>query len=92
MQVKHKPEANISSDDIQRLAGTMKRSTDVGIFATSGGFSSYSINEARSTDKHIELIDFDRFISLWQEYYPKMTDEEKNKLPLHPIYFLGSNE
>lgn len=92
VQVKHRPESNISSDDIQRLAGTMKRSTDVGIFATSGGFSQPAIIEARSTDKHIELIDFERFIALWQEYYPKMTDEDKNKLPLHPIYFLGSNE
>jgi len=92
VQVKHRPESKISSDDIQRLAGTMKRSSDVGIFVTSGEFSSYSINEARTTDKHIELIDFERFLNLWQHYYTKMTDDEKNKLPLHPIYFLGSNE
>lgn len=92
VQVKHRPTSKISSDDIQRLAGTMKRSTDVGIFATSGGFSTYAINESRSTDKHIELINFERFVSLWQEHYHKMTDEDKNKLPLHPIYFLGSNE
>lgn len=92
VQVKHRPSSKISSDDIQRLAGTMKRSTDVGIFATSGGFSTYAINESRSTDKHIELINFEHFVSLWQEHYHKMTDEDKNKLPLHPIYFLGSNE
>lgn len=92
VQVKHRPESKISSDDIQRLAGTMKRSSDVGIFVTSGEFSQYSINEARTTDKHIELIDFERFLTLWQQYYSKMTDDEKNKLPLHPIYFLGSNE
>jgi len=41
IQVKHKPETKISSDDIQRLAGTMKRNTDVGLFVTSGGFSSH---------------------------------------------------
>ncbi len=92
VQVKHRSKAKISSDDIQRLAGTMRRSTDVGIFVTSGGFSSVAINEARSTDKHIELINFERFVTLWQEHYNKMTDEEKNKLPLHPIFFLGSNE
>lgn len=92
VQVKHRPESNISSDDIQRLAGTMRRGSDVGIFVTSGGFSNYSVNEARSTDKHIELIDFERFLKLWQEYYIRMSDDEKNKLPLHPIYFLGSNE
>lgn len=92
VQVKHRPDAKIAADDIQRLAGTMKRTSDVGIFVTSGGFSSFAINESRTTDKHIELIDFERFITLWQEYYAKMTDDEKNKLPLHPIYFLGSNE
>lgn len=92
VQVKHRPEATISSDDIQRLAGTMKRSTDVGIFVTSGGFSTYAITEARSADKHIELIHFERFVELWQEYYKNMTDEDKNMLPLHPIYFLGSND
>ncbi len=34
VQVKHRRESKISSDDIQRLAGTMKRSSDVGIFVT----------------------------------------------------------
>lgn len=91
VQVKHRPESNISSDEIQRLAGTMKRGSDVGIFVTSGSYSSLAIIEARSTDKHIELIDFERFISLWQEYYTRLNDEEKNMLPLHPIYFLGRN-
>lgn len=92
VQVKHRPDSKISADDIQRLAGTMKRSTDVGIFVTSGEFSSISSMEARTTDKHIELIDFDRFIELWQMNYLKMNDDEKNILPLTPIYFLGSNE
>ncbi len=92
VQVKHSPESKIPAEDIQKLAGTMKRGTDVGIFVTSGQFSSYSISEARTTDKHIELIDIERFLKLWKEYYNKMSDEDKNKLPLYPIYFLGSNE
>ena len=29
---------------------------------------------------------------MWQEYYDKMTDEDKNMLPLKRISFLGSNE
>jgi restriction system protein len=36
---------------------------------------------------HVELIDLDRFIALWQEFYPKLTDEDKAALPLVPIYF-----
>jgi len=92
VQVKHRPDNSVSSDEIQKLAGTLKRPTDVGIFVTSGQYSKPAKNEARMSSQHIELIDFDRFVKLWVEHYDKMTDEQKNMLPLHPIYFLGSNE
>jgi restriction system protein len=92
VQVKHRPDSSISSDDIQRLVGTMKRDSDVGIFVTSGNFSSPAKSEARHSGKHVELIDFDRFIELWIQYYEKMNDEQKYMLPLQPIHFLGSNE
>ena len=92
VQVKHRPEASISSDEIQKHAGTLKRTSDVGIFVTSGLFSKPAMKEARESREHIELIDFERFLTLWIEYYTKLTDEQKSMLPLHPIYFLGSNE
>lgn len=92
VQVKHRPNDTVSSDEVQKLAGTLKRNTDVGIFVTSGSFSKPAIKEARESREHIELIDFNRFTSLWQEYYSKMYDEQKAMLPLHPIYFLGSND
>ncbi|MBW4891568.1 restriction endonuclease [Mucilaginibacter sp. HMF5004] len=91
VQVKHRPTSTVPSDDIQRLAGTMKRDSDVGIFVTSGDFSSPAKNEARTMGKHIELIDFERFIELWTEYYSRMDDKQKNLLPLRPIYFLEVN-
>lgn len=89
VQVKHRPNDSVSSDEIQKLGGTLKRNSDVGIFVTSGTFSKPAKKEARESREHIELIDFERFVSLWQEYYTKMTDEQKSFLPLHPIYFLG---
>lgn len=92
VQVKHRPSSTISSDEIQKLAGTLKRTTDVGIFVTSGDFSKPAIKEARHSREHIELIGFDRLVSLWTEYYSKLDDEQKNMLPLHPIYYLGSND
>lgn len=92
VQVKHRPDSSVPSDDIQRLVGTMKRDSDVGIFVTSGDFSNPAKLEARLSGKHIELIDFDRFLNLWQEHYDKMDDKQKNMLPLQPIYFLGANE
>ena len=92
VQVKHRPNDAISSDEIQKLSGTLKRNSDVGIFVTSGKFSKPAIKEAVNSREHIELIDFERFTTLWQEYYSKLTDEQKNMLPLQPIYFLGSND
>ena len=92
VQVKHKPSSNISSDEIQKLAGTLKRTSDVGIFVTSGDFSKPAEKEARNSREHIELIGFDRLVELWTEYYRELDDENKSMLPLHPIYFLGSNE
>jgi restriction system protein len=92
VQVKHRPNDSVPAEDIQKLAGTMKRDSDVGIFVTSGQFSAPAKKEARTSHKHIDLIDFGRFIKLWTEYYPKMNDEQKNALPLYPIYFLGTTE
>lgn len=92
VQVKHRPNDSISSDSIQKLIGTLRRESDVGIFATSGEFSKASTQEARQSGKHIELIDYSRLIDLWTQYYPKMSDEQKNMLPLKPIYFLDLPE
>lgn len=89
VQVKHRPTDSVSSDEIQKLAGTLKRNSDVGIFVTSGTFSKPAIKEARESREHIELIDFERLISLWQSYYYKLDDAQKVHLPLHSIYFLG---
>lgn len=92
VQVKHKPTTNISSDEIQKLAGTLKRASDVGIFVTSGDFSKHAEKEAKNSREHIELIGFDRLVSLWTTYYSKLSDEQKNMLPLQAICFLGSNK
>ena len=31
-------------------------------------------------------------VGIWQDYYDKMSDEDKNMLPLKRIAFLGNNE
>lgn len=92
VQVKHRPESTISVGEIKSLIGSLNKDGDVGLFVTSGSFSSEAEKFSRSSHIHIKLIDFDNLIDLWQEFYSKLTDEEKNMLPLYPIYFLGSNE
>ncbi|MCY7360391.1 MAG: restriction endonuclease, partial [Rudanella sp.] len=92
VQVKHRPESSVPVDDIRSMTDLLNKDGDIGLFVTSGYFTSESERSARESHRHIRLIDIDTFISLWQEFYPSLTDEDKNKLPLQPIYFLGSNE
>jgi len=92
VQVKHRPESSVSTGEVQGLLGSMNKDGDVGLFVTSGTFSSQAERFARSSQTHVKLIDFDTFTDLWQQFYNKLTDEDKNLLPLYPIYFLGSNE
>ncbi|MFT3979446.1 MAG: Mrr restriction system protein [Ferruginibacter sp.] len=92
VQVKHKPDTGVPVDDIRSLTGLLNKDGDIGLFVTSGYFTSESERSARESHRHIRLLDANSFIALWQEFYIKMTDEDKNMLPLHPIYFLGSND
>jgi restriction system protein len=67
--------------------GLLQKDGDVGIFVSSGGFTSEAKTTARVSHVHVDLIDLDRFISLWQEFYVKLTDEDKSLLPLMAIFF-----
>ena len=73
--------------EVRQLMGLLQIDGDVGIFVSSGAFTTDAKTTARSSHVHIELIDMDRFISLWQEFYGKLTDEDKSLLPLILIYF-----
>lgn len=92
IQVKHKPDTIIPVDDIRSLMGVLNKDGDVGMLVTSGRFTAEGVRQARDSKMHVELIDFEKFISLWQDFYTKMPDEDKNLLPLYAIYFLGTNE
>ena len=72
--------------------GLLQKEGDVGIFVSTGGFTPDAKTTARGSHIHVELIDLQRFIVLWQEFYNKQTDEDKSMLPLTPIYFLSKND
>ena len=86
VQIKHR-EQPASVPEIRQLMGLLQKDGDVGIFISSGGFTSESKTTARSSHVHVELIDLSRFIELWQEFYHKLSDEDKALMPLIPIYF-----
>jgi restriction system protein len=90
VQIKHKE--NVASvKEIRELMGLLQKDGDVGIFVSSSGFSSDAKSTARTSNTHIELIDLNRFIELWQNFYNNLSDQDKNLFPLKPIYFLDLN-
>ena len=86
VQIKHR-DTSASVQEVRQLMGLLQKDGDVGMFVSSGGFTLDAKSTARGSHVHVELIDFDRFIALWQEFYPKLTDEDKGLLMLVPIYF-----
>ena len=87
VQIKHRPNTPATVQEVRQLMGLLQKDGDVGIFVSSGGFTPDAKTTARSSHVHVELIDLDRFITLWQEFYIKLIDEDKSLLLLRPIFF-----
>lgn len=64
----------------------------IALFVTSGAYSQQARTEALTSKTYIKLIDGEEFIQMWQDNYAKMSDEDKNMLPLKHIAFVGTNE
>jgi len=91
VQVKHR-EQKATVKEIRELEGLLRRDSDTGLLVSSGGFTADAAREARASHRHIELMDLDRFISLWQDHYKKLRDEGRAMLPLANISFLAPEE
>lgn len=66
---------------------------DVGLFVSIGGFTRDAMDEARGqTRRQITLIDLERLFDLWVDFYPKIEDTGKRRLPLRPIHFLAPQD
>jgi len=62
---------------------------DAGLFVSVGGFTRDTEDFARMQERRrIKLIDLECLVELWIEFYPKLTDLARERLPLTPIYFL----
>lgn len=56
VQVKHRPDASISVDDIRSLIGLLNKDGDIGLFVTSGRFTSESERFARDSHIHVKFV------------------------------------
>ncbi|NPU11768.1 Mrr restriction system protein [Bradyrhizobium sp. 83002] len=88
VQVKHRDQA-ASREDVAALRGIMRGDREIGLFVSSGGFTREARREAGIGAVHIELVDLDRFLMLWQQHYGKIPEAKRSKLRLEPVYFLA---
>ena len=66
---------------------------DVGIFVSTGGFTSSAESEARLQEKRkITLVDMEKLFDLWVQHYTKLDETDKHLLPLKPVYYIAATE
>lgn len=62
---------------------------DAGLCVCVGGFTRDAEDFARMQERRkITLIDLERLVELWIEFYPKLDELARDRLRLTPIYFL----
>ena len=87
VQVKHKIGLPIPVEPLRAFMSVLG-SDEIGLYVSSGGFTSGAREESRAQEKRkITLIDLESLVELWIEHYPKLSQEARQRLPLKPIFF-----
>jgi restriction system protein len=86
VQVKRQQQA-VDSDGLHSFLSRITQD-DAGIFVCIGGFTRDAQAAVRSDHRKITLVDLERLVELWIEFYGKLDDRARERMPLTPIYFL----
>ena len=92
VQVKHRATMKATVQEVRELGGLLGKEGDVGLIVSSGGFTPDAIVQLRNSSRHMEKIDLDEFIDLWQTYYDELKVEDQALLPLRSVLFLAPDE
>jgi restriction system protein len=88
VQVKRRND-KISAEGVRSFMALLSQQ-DIGLFVSTGGFTSDADREARYQEvRRINLIDAQRLFDLWVEHYDRVPDIERQLLPLKPVHFLA---
>ena len=80
---------NVSVDGLRSFMAILG-DDDVGLFVTTAGFTKDAEEEARTQEKRkVTLVNLEKLFDLWVEYYSKLDDNARRRLPLQPIHFLA---
>ncbi len=91
-QVKHRPNNKVAVAEVRALEGVLRKDGDIGLIVSSGGFTTEADREIQVSSKHIERMDLDRLLTLWQNHYDHVRESGKSLLPLVRVFFLAPAE
>jgi restriction system protein len=91
VQVKHR-EQKVTVNEVRELEGLLKKEGDIGLIVSSSGLTAEAVREVRSSHRHIETMDLDRLIRLWQDNYDRLRESGKKLVPLVRVFFLAPTE
>lgn len=86
VQVKRKREA-VAVEAIRSFRDTLKE-RDTGLYISISGFTKDSEKEARIGQRHLILVDAERFFDLWISHYEKIPERRRRLLPIKLVAFL----
>jgi restriction system protein len=91
VQVKRRAD-KISAEGLRSFMAVLG-DQDVGIFVSTGGFTSDAESEARTQERRkVTLLDLEKLFDLWVQHYGKIAESDKRLLPLRPVYYLAPAE
>ena len=76
-QIKHRATNKVNVAEVRALEGVLRKEGDMGLIVSSGGFTADAEREIQVSSKHIEAMDLDRVISLWQQHYDLIGNRER---------------
>jgi restriction system protein len=93
IKVQVKRRADKTSVDGIRSFMSLLGSQDVGLYVSTGGFTTEAEREARAQEsRRLTLVDLNRLLELWVEHYDRIPEAERGLLPLRPVYFLDPRD
>jgi restriction system protein len=91
VQVKRRAD-KISAEGLRSFMAVLG-DQDVGIFVSTGGFTSDAESEARTQERRkVTLLDLEKLFDLWVQHYGKIAESDRRLLPLRPVYYLAPAE
>jgi restriction system protein len=91
VQVKRRAD-KISADGLRSFMAVLG-DQDVGIFVSTGGFTSEAESEARTQERRtVTLVDLEKLFDLWVLHYERVAEADKRLLPLKSVYYLAPSE